>query len=158
MNCNGKTKPELTPEQIEKCKQCKFASAKEIWCCKFGFYFDKPLIIIPSKKIVSKLDLRPPSEYLPPETFQGLPNDRYNKIQKPDRPCPKPSLMEMTKNFATAMVRWTRSGLKCVDKKTYIKRLLICSDCTNCRTCPKCGCYLKAKAALATEKCPEGKW
>jgi hypothetical protein len=135
MSCNKILKPELTEQQIAKCKECKFASEKKRWCSKFGFYFVQPekKIIQPNKKLI-------------------LPDQ---KIQKP---CPKPTLAQMAVHFTSAMIRWGKSGLKCVDRETYIKRRMICSDCTKCRTCPHCGCMLWAKVALATEKCPESKW
>lgn len=56
----------------------------------------------------------------------------------------------------------------------YQERLEICGNCVNLRRfhkfvplgtpatkldkCRKCGCYVLAKAALFSQKCPEGKW
>lgn len=131
MSCNKITKPEMV--NIEQCRKCKHASAKKIWCCRFGFYFDKPLIKSPSKKLIT-----PPT-----------------KIQKPR---PKPTVPQMAASFTKAMVRWGKSGLKCVDKAEYIRRRTICSDCVDGWRCPHCGCMLWAKAALGTEHCPEKKW
>lgn len=43
-------------------------------------------------------------------------------------------------------------------------RIKICNDCKylistiGMRRCSSCGCFLKAKITLETEKCPEGKW
>ena len=74
------------------------------------------------------------------------------------KPIPKPTIPQMLEHFAKAMVKWTASGFKTVDKETYIKRRQICSDCTPNGRCPHCGCQLFAKVALLTEKCPEKKW
>jgi hypothetical protein len=122
MFCNSLLKPETI--DIEQCRKCKNASAKKIWCCKFGFYFDKPLIKTPSKKLIK----------------------------------PKPTMLQMAEHFTKAMIKWGKSGLKCVDKETYIKRRSICSECVDGWRCPHCGCMLWAKVALTTEKCPENKW
>lgn len=118
-------KPELTFEQIEKCKQCKHASEKKIWCCKFGFYFN-----IESRLI-------PPKITIPKQT---------------------PTVLQMASDFTRAMIKWGKSGLKCVSKEDYLARRTICSKCTDGWRCPHCGCMLWAKIALATEKCPENKW
>lgn len=43
-----------------------------------------------------------------------------------------------------------------------MKRLMICKVCpefdSGIGRCRKCGCYIRAKTALAQEKCPLGKW
>jgi hypothetical protein len=133
------SRPEITSEQIKICQQCKFASAKKIWCCKFGFYFKEPSKIIqPDEKLI-------------------LPKDVY----VPDKPLDtrkKPTLLQMASDFVKAMIRWGKSGLACVSKDEYIKRRSICNNCTDGWRCPHCGCMLWAKVALVTEKCPEGKW
>ena len=133
MVCDFTHKPEITAEQIKICERCKFASGKKIWCCKFGFYFkEQSKIIQPNKKLI-------------------MPN------QQPTQ-RPKPTLLQMAADFAKAMIRWSGKGFACVSKDEYIKRRSICSDCTDGWRCPHCGCMLWAKVALATEKCPEGKW
>ena len=123
-------KPAITPAQIEICKKCKFASSKKVWCCKFGFYF-----IEPQKQVI-----------LPPQ---------QPAVQTPKA---KPTLLQMASDFAKAMLRWGKSGLACVSKEEYVRRRSICSECTDGWRCPHCGCMLWAKVALATEKCPQGKW
>jgi len=58
-------------------------------------------------------------------------------------------------NFASAMKRFAESGFKLVDKKTYIEREVCCKTCGAGRTCPYCGCKLKVKDKLMSEKgCP----
>jgi len=69
-----------------------------------------------------------------------------------------PTLSQMISNFTGAMIRWAKSGLKTVDQIEYVRRISICSQCSGGWRCPHCGCVIKAKAALATEKCPELKW
>lgn len=70
----------------------------------------------------------------------------------------KLSTEQLAKTFIEAMKRWKGSGFKLVTKEIYIARRQLCSACTYKGKCPICGCYLWAKAALATEKCPKGKW
>jgi hypothetical protein len=45
-------KERLSDEQIADCGQCCHAADPKIWCCRFGFYFDKPLIKVPSKGLI----------------------------------------------------------------------------------------------------------
>ncbi|MCE5341308.1 MAG: hypothetical protein LLF92_09325 [Planctomycetaceae bacterium] len=140
MLCNSR--PEITSEQIKICEKCKFASAKKIWCSKFGFYFKEPSKIIqPDKKLI-------------------LTNETHTTHTQIPQPVerPKPTLLQMAADFTKAMLRWSKSSLACVFKEEYVRRRTICSECTNGWRCPHCGCMLWAKVALVTEKCPEGKW
>ena len=52
IECDRKTRPELTPEQLEKCRRCLLASERKIWCCEFGFSIpkEKNRIILPNRK------------------------------------------------------------------------------------------------------------
>lgn len=47
-----------------------------------------------------------------------------------------------------------------VDSDTKNKRLEICKSCTHNveNQCEVCECLIRAKALLATETCPKGKW
>lgn len=130
MSCSERPK-NITSAQIALCKQCRFASGKKIWCCKFGFYFEEPSKIIqPTQNLIM-----------------------------PQAPRPKPTPVTMAKDFTKAMFRWGKSGFACVSEDEYIRRRSICSECTpQGWRCPHCGCMLWAKVALATEKCPAGKW
>lgn len=130
--------PKITSEQIKICEQCKHASGKKLWCCKLGFYFKQPehKIIHPDRKLT-------------------LLRQTQKAIQTPRA---KPTLIQMAADFAKAMIRWSGKGFACVSKDEYIKRRSICSECTGGWRCPHCGCMLWAKIALATEKCPAGKW
>lgn len=92
----------------------------------------------------------------------GIPIKEQGVIIQPRKriikPIPKPTIAQMVEHFGKAMLKWTKSGFKTVDKETYIKRRQICSDCQPTGRCPHCGCQLWAKVALATETCPEKKW
>ena len=131
MTCDKK--PEFTKAQIAECQSCKHASGKKIWCCKFGCWIGEP----PEKKRI-----------ITPDKI----------ITQPPKPRPKPTIADMSNHFSRAMVKWAKKGFKTVSKDEYIKRRSICSDCSGGWRCPHCGCMIWAKAALATEKCPENKW
>ena len=78
------------------------------------------------------------------------------EVQKPI----EPTIKEMSKTFGRAMAGWAKSGFKLVSKVEYFKRRLICAKCEERvkGRCSKCGCNLKMKLALATEKCPMNYW
>ncbi len=78
-----------------------------------------------------------------------------------------PTIAEMTRNFADAMLRWVGSGFATVDEVAFTLRLAQCRACPHwdeaaragvgkCNH-PKCGCT-KAKLWLASERCPIGRW
>ena len=77
-----------------------------------------------------------------------------------------PSKLIQGFNFSSAFVRWLGAGLPVRTKKQISDRLKICKSCPFLveQRCTRCGCYcveteqLINKLALATEKCPEGKW
>jgi hypothetical protein len=47
-------------------------------------------------------------------------------------------------------------------QELFDKRFSICLDCPELinitKQCKKCGCFMNAKAALESAKCPIGKW
>ena len=63
--------------------------------------------------------------------------------------------------FIKALVKYFLFGER-VSAETYAKRLEECDYCLyenkKKMICGKCGCYLKEKLKMSTEKCPEGKW
>ena len=69
-------------------------------------------------------------------------------------------------NFAGAMTRYLASGRKRCTRKQIDKRLAICQACPHLVNdhCRKCGCAcneenkLMNKLALASSRCPIGKW
>jgi hypothetical protein len=85
---------------------------------------------------------------------------KYGKnlmVAKKQKPV-KPTTTQMVIHFAKAMTKWISAGVPICSKEDYLKRRQICSDCNDGFTCPICGCQLWAKAALETEKCPNGLW
>ncbi len=111
-----------------------------------------------------------------------LPLDGYNSInsyrqhwglprlgghcQEPPEPPQPLTVAEVLWNFSKAIVRWNLAG-RPVRTTDQVKSLYaICSQCEHLKknVCQKCGCQcvetevLLNKLALATEKCPIGKW
>lgn len=78
---------------------------------------------------------------------------------------PTPPLKTVLKNalcacgrFLLALITFKRVK---VSKDVYDKRMDICRSCDfllNGKRCSSCGCYVKPKCSLTTEKCPEGYW
>jgi len=77
---------------------------------------------------------------------------------KAKRQAKGPTKTQMIIHFSKAMTKWVRAGVPIVSKETYLKRRMLCAECHDGKTCPVCGCQLWAKAALETEKCPNGLW
>lgn len=77
-----------------------------------------------------------------------------------------PSLAIRGWNFAAAMSRWALAGMPRRTLDEISARLAICQACEYLQNqrCTKCGCpcvernQLVNKLALATEKCPDGRW
>jgi hypothetical protein len=77
-----------------------------------------------------------------------------------------PPVMIQAWNFGSAFVKWLGAGRPVRSKRQIASRLKICKSCPflENQRCTRCGCYcveteqLINKLALATEKCPEGKW
>jgi hypothetical protein len=66
----------------------------------------------------------------------------------------------MALSAAKSMGRFAGSGFKTVPQQTLQRRLQTCATCehhTGVR-CRLCGCFTSAKAPLAHEECPIGKW
>jgi len=71
-----------------------------------------------------------------------------------------PGLLRMAVSATKAMAQFIASGLKTLPPHIQQKRLRICTTCeyhTGLR-CKVCGCFTNAKARLAHERCPIGKW
>lgn len=71
-----------------------------------------------------------------------------------------PGVMQMAANFTKSISEYVASGMQNVPKTVLESRL---SECTMCELrdgerCTDCGCYMPAKAQLATAFCPLGKW
>ena len=75
-------------------------------------------------------------------------------------PSQMPSLASMVKGLAAEAGTWILAGAPVSAKEVARERLATCGACEffiNSR-CSKCGCYMAAKASMATAKCPLGKW
>ena len=71
-----------------------------------------------------------------------------------------PRLLDMALSATAAMASFLGSGLKTTPPEVREKRLQTCAACeyhTGLR-CRVCGCFTGAKAAMAHEECPIGKW
>jgi len=71
-----------------------------------------------------------------------------------------PGKIAMAANLAVAMAKHVADGLSEVPAAVLDSRLEICTLCDQ-RTddrCGACGCFLAAKAGMATSECPLGKW
>lgn len=73
-----------------------------------------------------------------------------------------PPLAAQAATLAKAAGRWAASGFARTADDELARRLEACAGCelydaTHGR-CGVCGCFVKAKARLATEKCPAEKW
>ena len=99
--------------------------------------------------------------------------DLYEPVQRqvecPDKGGQFPSLAEQLKNYATATARWVASGTPVRSEEEILVILNICESCDLYdkaqQRCTKCGCNanngrsaLWNKLAMATERCPLGKW
>lgn len=69
----------------------------------------------------------------------------------------KPSIAQRMKNFSKEIGNWVKEGAEIVDPSS---RLEICERCEHYKNglCEACGCFMQAKARLATASCPIGKW
>lgn len=82
----------------------------------------------------------------------------------PREPTPAPTLPPLRARLRTlgrAAVRWASAGLPVLEAGAVAARLAVCGGCPQRLpggTCAGCGCNLNAKARMATERCPEGKW
>lgn len=63
-------------------------------------------------------------------------------------------------NASRAAGRFVAAGLPLADEALRASRLATCGDCPflDAGRCRLCGCWTAAKARLATESCPDGRW
>jgi hypothetical protein len=71
-----------------------------------------------------------------------------------------PGLLRMALSAARSMGRFVGSGFKTTPPWALQQRLQVCANCAHHTgvSCRLCGCFTKAKARLAHEECPIGKW
>ena len=69
-------------------------------------------------------------------------------------------------SLARGVNTWASKGFPLTKSADFEKRLNICFNCPHFSSkgritsgrCLECGCFIRAKARLETEKCPIGKW
>lgn len=75
-------------------------------------------------------------------------------------PRPMPTNMQMLKNLGTTAADLVKGGI--ASNKLKQARIDICRNCEfldrTTERCTKCGCFIKAKAAVAQSGCPAGRW
>lgn len=128
--CNDITPPEFIKKQIAECQKCKHASAKKVWCCKFGVpIIEKGKILTPDRKI------------------------RYPKLQTMAGSFVKDTGKYIASGFKT---RTKEEQQKCIDicKKCefFVPETKVGPRCT------KCGCCMSLKKRWSTSHCKLGKW
>lgn len=73
-----------------------------------------------------------------------------------------PSLAQMAGSFAKEATKFLSKGMPVVTKEEFNRRMGICEACekfnAESRRCFVCGCFMDAKAKMATTKCKIGKW
>lgn len=76
------------------------------------------------------------------------------------QPVSGPRVLQMALTATKAMAKFVGSGFRTVTGDAYRARLAACATCehhTGLR-CRVCGCVTAAKARLAHEGCPTGRW
>ena len=70
--------------------------------------------------------------------------------------------IRQAKSFIKSLYLNIRSGFKHVSNAEYEDRLAVCTACPFLNykenRCQDCGCYVKVKARLIVEDCPQGYW
>ena len=139
--------PEVFDEnQRAICRQCRNASGKKVWCCKWGRWIDgrTPDGKEPEKKIILPENLIVKAEQ--EKKIQGY------KHRVPTRD-------HLLADYKTAMMRWDADGVT-ISQELYLIRRNICIECSGGWRCPHCsgGCSIRFKAALKSYECPIKKW
>ena len=132
MLCNKKTIPKFTKEQIAECKKCRHISGKEIWCCLFGVYIDRPRIATPSRRIIKPF----------PKSNKRFNRDRFKR------------------DYVIAVEMAKGSGKVIVSEGVFIKRRQGCVICPpeDKQGCPCVGCKRWNELVFAETECLKGRW
>ena len=71
-----------------------------------------------------------------------------------------PDIRKRFRSFSGSILNWAKTGMKLLDDARFSARLAICKNCQffASGTCRKCGCVLRMKLRLPTEKCPLDLW
>lgn len=129
--CNYSTTPEMTPQQVAQCKECKHASGKKVWCCLFGIpLIEQGRILVPDKKI------RYPSRVTMATTF-AKESVKYVAAGRPKRTVEEQAACKaICKQPCDYYVAESKLGPRCL----------------------KCGCCISLATLWKTKHCPLGKW
>jgi hypothetical protein len=107
------------------------------------------------------------------EIIAALAMEHKAKTLEPSAPVPRPrfedpkpkrvSLGRAVLDFAGAMWRWGKAGLKIVTQEEHDARLAHCEQpcehwLPSTGQCDLCRCFTEQKTWMATEKCPVNKW
>ncbi len=77
-----------------------------------------------------------------------------------------PPMMVRAKSLAKSAVGFVKSGMALTDDPKFAERMKVCNGCDKMDKqafmgtgmCTACGCSLKTKLRMKSEKCPLGKW
>lgn len=73
-----------------------------------------------------------------------------------------PGVGQQAKNLFGSVSNFIKSGMHIAEESIYQKRLEVCNNCEwfdhEAERCRKCGCFVKIKARLMSDKCPLNKW
>jgi len=76
-----------------------------------------------------------------------------------------PPIKTMAGSFLTSLTKELGAivfGEKSVTSKEFYRRFAVCQSCeffiSKRKRCQKCGCFIKIKARMRSQKCPIGKW
>ena len=85
---------------------------------------------------------------------------RFNSLDEMQQHSEKIGAIAMAKNLGKSLVDWSASGFQVCNEEQLQNRLNICASCEfmSESRCLKCGCFIQAKARLATSVCPINKW
>ena len=112
-------------------------------------------------KLFYKYNGRNPPKVFGPKTSEG-PDDFQDFMKENES---SPTVVQMSKNFVSAMAEAAKTGFKKVTTQQHSDRMVICNSCKfwdgkarlGMGKCLKCGCT-GAKQWLASSKCPIGLW
>jgi len=152
MNCNKKTIPIFTTQQISECSGCIHASGKKIWCCLFGV----EIRILSKKEERRKKRPRPNPSILLEEKKILIPSERAVK-KKQIQP---PTISQMQRDYLQVLkgVLKEKPSTPLIDEKQYLEHRMICIACNGGYKCPHYCCGIQAQLTTPQWRCKEGRY
>jgi hypothetical protein len=100
------------------------------------------------------------------KNFKPKPYINPNKKQVIRKKKKPPKIKKQILSFANSMKEWASDRFKVVSNREHKRRLAICLACPSLDPdgwggsgrCLECGCSVKAKTKIRSQKCPIGKW